>query len=61
MEYTEMIEKVKSLAAQNRAAKTDEEKANVRQQMEALKAEDEKAFAVAVGYLAKTTEEAIKG
>ena len=50
MEYTEMIDKVKALAAQNRAAKTAEDKAEVRRQMDALKESDPKAFAVAVGY-----------
>ena len=34
MEYTEMIDKVKALAAQNRAAKTAEDKAEVRRQMD---------------------------
>ena len=51
-----MIDKVKALAAQNRAAKTAEDKAEVRRQMDALKESDPKAFAVAVGYMAKTTE-----
>ena len=60
MEYTEMVDKVKALAAQNRAAKTEEEKAEVRRQMEALKESDSKAFAVAVGYMAKTTEQNVK-
>lgn len=60
MEYTEMIDKVKALAAQNRAAKTAEEKAEVHHQMNILKGMDPKAFAVAVGYMAKTTEEKIK-
>ena len=32
-----MIDKVKALAAQNRAAKTAEDKAEVRRQMDALK------------------------
>ena len=36
MEYTEMIDKVKALAAQNRAAKTEEEKDYVRRQMNIL-------------------------
>ena len=40
MEYTEMIDKVKALAAQNRAAKTAEDKAEVRRQMDALKESD---------------------
>lgn len=40
MEYTEMIDKVKVLAAQNRAAKTAEDKAEVRRQMDALKESD---------------------
>jgi carbamoylphosphate synthase large subunit len=60
MEYTEMIDKVKALAAQNRAAKTAEDKAEVRRQMDALKELDPKAFAVAVGYMAKTTEQKVK-
>lgn len=60
MEYTEMIDKVKALAAQNRAAKTAEDKAEVRRQMDALKESDPKAFAVAVGYMAKTTEQKVK-
>ena len=60
MEYTEMIDKVKALAAQNRAAKTKEDKAEVRRQMDALKESDPKAFAVAVGYMAKTTEQKVK-
>ena len=60
MEYTEMIDKVKALAAQNRAAKTAEDKAEVRRQMDALKESDPKAFAVAVGYMAKTTEQQTK-
>lgn len=60
MEYTEMIDKVKALAARNRAAKTKEDKAEVRRQMDALKESDPKAFAVAVGYMAKTTEQKVK-
>lgn len=55
-----MIDKVKALAAQNRAAKTAEDKAEVRRQMDALKESDPKAFAVAVGYMAKKTEERVK-
>ena len=49
MEYTEMVDKVKVLAAQNRTAKTAEDKAEVRRQMDALKESDPNAFAVAVG------------
>lgn len=60
MEYTEMIDKVKALAAQNRAAKTAEDKAEVRRQMDALKESDPNAFAVAVGYMAKNTEQKVK-
>ena len=60
MEYTEMIDKVKALAAQNRAAKTEEEKDYVRRQMNILKSIDPKAFAVAVGYMAKHTEQKVK-
>lgn len=60
MEYTEMIDKVKALAAQNRAAKTEEEKDEVRRQMNILKSIDPKAFAVAVGYMAKNTEQKVK-
>lgn len=60
MEYTEMIDKVKALAAQNRAAKTEEEKDDVRRQMNILKRIDPKAFAVAVGYMAKNTEQKVK-
>lgn len=60
MEYKEMIDKVKALAAQNRAAKTAEDKAEVCRQMDALKESDPKAFAVAVGYMAKKTEERVK-
>ena len=60
MEYTEMIDKVKALAAQNRAAKTEEEKDYVRRQMNILKSIDPKAFAVAVGYMAKNTEQKVK-
>ena len=59
MEYTEMIDKVKVLAAQNRAAKIAEDKAEVRRQMDALKKSDPMAFAVAVGYMAKTTEQMV--
>ena len=55
MEYTEMIDKVKALAIQNRAAQTEEEKDEVRRQMNILKSIDPKAFAVAVGYMAKKT------
>ena len=55
-----MIDKVKALAAQNRVAKSEEDKAEVRCQMDALKKEDPKAFAVAVGYMAKKTEERVK-
>ena len=55
-----MIDKVKALAAQNRAAKTEEERAEVRRQMNVLKGIDPKAFAVAVGYMAKTTEQKVK-
>lgn len=60
MEYTEMIDKVKALATQNRAAKTAEDKAEVRRQMDALKESDPKAFAVSVGYMAKNTEQKVK-
>ena len=60
MEYTEMIDKVKALAAQNRAAKTEEDKDEVRRQMNILKSIDPKAFAVAVGYMAKNTEQKVK-
>lgn len=60
MEYTEMIDKVKALATQNRAAKTAEDKAEVRRQMDALKESDPKAFSVAVGYMAKNTEQKVK-
>lgn len=60
MEYTEMIEKVKALAVKNREAKTEAEKLAVKEQMNALKAEDEKAFAVAVGYMVKTTQKEIE-
>ena len=42
MEYTDMIEKIKALAIKNREAKTAEEKALIKEQMERLKAEDEK-------------------
>lgn len=59
MEYTEMIDKVKALAVQNRAAKTEEEKDEVRRQMNILKSIDPKAFAVAVGYMAKNTEQKV--
>ena len=55
-----MIDKVKALATQNRAAKTAEDKAEVRRQMDALKESDPKAFAVAVGYMAKNTEQKVK-
>lgn len=55
-----MIDKVKALAAQNRAAKTEEEKDDVRRQMNILKRIDPKAFAVAVGYMAKNTEQKVK-
>ena len=55
-----MIDKVKALAAQNRAAKTAEDKAEVRRQMDALKKSAPKAFAVAVGYMAKTIEQQTK-
>ena len=57
MEYTDMIEKVKALAIKNREAKTAEEKALIKEQMERLKAEDEKAFAVAVGCMVKKTKQ----
>ena len=60
MEYTEMIDKVKVLAVQNRAAQTEEEKDEVRRQMNILKSIDPKAFAVAVGYMAKNTEQKVK-
>ena len=60
MEYTEMIDKVKALAVQNRAAQTEEEKDEVRRQMNILKSIDPKAFAVAVGYMAKHTEQKFK-
>ena len=59
MEYTEMIDKVKALAVQNRAAQTEEEKDEVRRQMNILKSIDPKAFAVAVGYMAKNTEQKV--
>lgn len=60
MEYTDMIEKVKALAIKNREAKTAEEKALIKEQMERLKAEDEKAFAVAVGFIVKKTKQDIE-
>ena len=60
MEYTEMIDKVKALAVQNRAAQTEEEKDEVRRQMNILKSIDPKAFAVAVGYMTKHTEQKVK-
>ena len=60
MEYTDMIEKVKALAIKNREAKTAEEKALIIEQMERLKAEDEKAFAVAVGFMVKKTKQDIE-
>lgn len=55
-----MIDKVKALAVQNRAAQTEEEKDEVRRQMNILKSIDPKAFAVAVGYMAKNTEQKVK-
>lgn len=60
MEYTDMIEKVKALAIKNREAKTAEEKALIKEQMERVKAEDEKAFAVAVGFMVKKTKQDIE-
>ena len=60
MEYKDMIEKVKALAIKNREAKTAEEKALIKEQMERLKAEDEKAFAVAIGFMVKKTKQDIE-
>lgn len=60
MEYIEMIDKVKALAEQNRTAKTTENKTEVRRQMDALRKQDPKAFAVAVGYMSKTTKLKVK-
>lgn len=60
MEYTDMIEKVKALAIKNREAKTAEEKALIKEQMERVKAEDEKTFAVAVGFMVKKTKQDIE-
>ena len=60
MENKDMIEKVKALAIKNREAKTAEEKALIKEQMERLKAEDEKAFAVAVGFMEKKTKQDIE-
>ena len=60
MEYTEMINQVKALAAQNRAAKTEEEKAEIKKQMAYLKEQDPKAFGIALGYLVKTTEKKVE-
>ena len=60
MENKDMIEKVKALAIKNREAKTAEEKALIKEQMERLKAEDEKAFAVAVGFMVKKTKQDIE-
>ena len=60
MEYKDMIEKVKALAIKYREAKTAEEKALIKEQMERLKAEDEKAFAVAVGFMVKKTKQDIE-
>ena len=60
MEYKDMIEKIKALAIKNREAKTAEEKALIKEQMERLKAEDEKNFAVAVGFMAKKTKQDIE-
>ena len=55
-----MIEKIKALAIKNREAKTAEEKALIKEQMERLKAEDEKNFAVAVGFMEKKTKQDIE-
>ena len=60
MEYTDMIEKIKALAIKNREAKTAEEKALIKEQMERLKAEDKKNFAVAVGFMVKKTKQDIE-
>lgn len=60
MEYTDMIEKIKALAIKNREAKTAEEKALIKEQMERLKAEDEKNVAVAVGFMVKKTKQDIE-
>lgn len=60
MEYTEMIDKVKALAAQNREAKTEEEKSEIKKQMNILKEQDPKAFGIALGYLVKTTEKKVE-
>lgn len=55
-----MIEKIKALAIKNREAKTAEEKALIKEQMERLKAEGEKNFAVAVGFMVKKTKQDIE-
>ena len=55
-----MIEKIKALAIKNREAKTAEEKALIKEQMERLKAEDEKNFAVAVDFMVKKTKQDIE-
>lgn len=55
-----MIDKVKALAAQNRAAKTEEEKSEIKKQMNSLKEQDPKAFGIALGYLVKVTEKKVE-
>lgn len=55
-----MIEKIKALAIKNREAKTAEEKALIKEQMERLKAEGEKNVAVAVGFMVKKTKQDIE-
>ena len=60
MEYTEMIIRWRLWLHKTELPRPAEDKAEVRRQMDALKESDPKAFAVAVGYMAKTTEQKVK-
>ena len=51
---TDFKNKIKALAERNRLATTDEERAAVVAEMDALKNENEQAFMVSMAYIAKT-------
>lgn len=55
-----MKEKIQQLAKMNRTAKTDEEKAAVAREMEALKEQDPQAFAEAIESLITSTAQKVE-
>ena len=57
---TDYKNKIKALAERNRLATTDEERAAVAAEMNALRSEDEQAFTEALEELVKTTAEDVQ-